>query len=124
MKIELNDKFLFRAALILFCFILIIGFKFFYNQNQKLESQYQINKKLLEDYAKEKDSVIKAKNKEIVDLLNVNSQKQKVIDKAFVVIDSLQKEKERIRIVYKKRKGDIEELSGAELENYWKNEIK
>ena len=124
MKIELNDKFLFRAALILFCFILIIGFKFFYNQNQKLESQYQINKKLLEDYAKEKDSVIKAKNKEIADLLNVNSQKQKVIDKAFVVIDSLQKEKERIRIVYKKRKGDIEELSGVELENYWKNEIK
>jgi hypothetical protein len=124
MKIELNDKFLFRAALILFCFILIIGFKFFYNQNQKLESQYQINKKLLEDYAKEKDSVIKAKNKEIADLLNVNSQKQKVIDKAFVVIDSLQKEKERIRIVYKKRKGDIEELNGAELENYWKNEIK
>jgi hypothetical protein len=124
MKIELNDKFLFRAALILFCFILIIGFKFFYNQNQKLESQYQINKKLLEDYAKEKDSVIKAKNKEIADLLYVNSQKQKVIDKAFVVIDSLQKEKERIRIVYKKRKGDIEELSGVELENYWKNEIK
>ena len=78
-------------------FILIIGFKFFYNQNQKLESQYQINKKLLEDYAKEKDSVIKAKNKEIADLLNVNSQKQKVIDKAFVVIDSLQKEKERIK---------------------------
>jgi hypothetical protein len=124
MKIELNDKFMFRAALVLFCFILIVGFKFFYNQNQKLENQYQVNKKLLESYAKEKDSIIKSKNKEIQDLLNVNAQKQKIINKAFVVIDSLQKEKDRIRIVYKKRKGDIEELTNVELENYWKNEIK
>lgn len=124
MKIELNDKFLFRAALVVFCFILIIGFKFFYNQNQKLETQYQINKKLLEEYAKEKDSIINFKNKEIKDLLDLNAKKQIVIDKAFSVIDSLQKEKDRIKIVYAKRKGDIEELTDVQLENYWKNEIK
>lgn len=124
MKIELNDKFLFKIALVVFCFILIIGFKFFYNQNEKLSNQYEINKKLLEDYAKEKDSIIKFKNKEIKDLLDLNAKKQIIIDKAFVVIDSLQKEKDRIKIVYKKRKGDIEELTDVELENYWKNEIK
>jgi hypothetical protein len=124
MKIELNDKFMFKAVLILFCFILIIGFKFFYNQNEKLSNQYEINKKLLENYAKEKDSIIKFKNKEIKDLLDLNAKKQIIIDKAFVVIDSLQKEKDRIKIVYKKRKGDIEELTDVELENYWKNEIK
>ena len=124
MKIELNDKFMFKAVLILFCFILIIAFKFFYNQNQKLDNQYQINKKLLEEYAKEKDSIINFKNKEIKDLLDLNAKKQIVIDKAFSVIDSLQKEKDRIKIVYAKRKRDIEELTDVQLENYWKNEIK
>jgi len=124
MKIELNDKFMFKIALVVFCFILIIGFKFFYNQNEKLSNQYEINKKLLEDYAKEKDSIIKFKNKEIKDLLDLNAKKQIIIDKAFVVIDSLQKEKDRIKILYKKRKSDIEELTNVELENYWKNEIK
>lgn len=124
MKIELNDKFMFKIALVVFCFILIIGFKFFYNQNEKLSNQYEINKKLLENYAKEKDSIINFKNKEIKDLLDLNAKKQRIIDKAFVVIDSLQKEKDRIKIVYKKRKSDIEELTNVELENYWKNEIK
>ena len=79
---------------------------------------------LIKTYTFEKDSIIKAKNKDILYLLEVNKKKQAIIDKAFNSIDSLENEKEKIKIVYKERKDKIKELNGVELENYWKDEIK
>lgn len=124
MKFELNDKFLLRASIVIFCFVLLMFAKAFYNQNSKLDTYYQLNKAIIDKYTKEKDSIIKIKNQEINDLLELNKKKQILIDRAFIAIDSLQKEKDKIKIVYKKRKGDIQELTNEELQKYWENEIK
>jgi predicted AAA+ superfamily ATPase len=89
-----------------------------------MNNYFELHKGLMNKYTKEKDSLIEVKSKDIKYLLELNKKKQIVIDKAVYLIDSLQKEKNKIKIVYKDRKDKIKELNSVELEKYWKDEIK
>lgn len=124
MKIQISDKVLLKCVVVIFTILLLYLFSVLVSQNKKMYSYFELNKGLIRKYAKEKDSLIEVKNKEITILLELNNQKQIKIEKALDVIDSLQKEKNKIKIVYKDRKGKIKELNSDELEKYWKDEIK
>lgn len=124
MKIELTDKILLRWVIVIFTFLTLFLVGVLMKQNDKMNTYFELNKSLIKTYAREKDSIIEVKNKDILYLLELNKKKQAIIDKAFNSIDSLQKEKNRIKIVYKERKDKIKELNNDELENYWKDEIK
>jgi hypothetical protein len=89
-----------------------------------MNNYFELHKGLMNKYTKEKDSLIEVKNKDIAFLFELNKKKQVIIDKAVYSIDSLQKEKNKIKIVYKDRKNKIKELNSIELEKYWKGEIK
>ena len=124
MKIELTDKILLRWVVVIFTFLTLFLVGVLMKQNDKMNTYFALNKNLIKTYAREKDSIIEVKTKDISYLLELNKKKQRIIDKAFNSIDSLQKEKNRIKIVYKERKDKIKELNNDELENYWKDEIK
>jgi len=124
MKIQITDKILLRWVIVIFTFLILFLLSILIKQNTKISTNLSLRKNLIKTYTFEKDSIIKAKNKDILYLLEVNKKKQAIIDKAFNSIDSLQKQKQKIKIVYKKRKDKIKELNSAELENYWKDEIK
>ena len=124
MKIELTDKILLRWVVVIFTFLTLFLVGVLMKQNDKMNTYFALNKNLIKTYAREKDSIIEVKTKDISYLLELNKKKQSIIDKAFNSIDSLQKEKNRIKIVYKERKDKIKELNNDELENYWKDEIK
>jgi hypothetical protein len=124
MKIQITDKILLRWVIVIFTFLILFLLSVLIKQNTKISTNFSLRKNLIKTYTFEKDSIIKAKNKDILYLLEVNKKKQAIIDKAFNSIDSLENEKEKIKIVYKERKDKIKELNGVELENYWKDEIK
>jgi hypothetical protein len=124
MKIQITDKILLRWVIVIFTFLILFLLSVLIKQNTKISTNLSLRKNLIKTYTFEKDSIIKAKNKDILYLLEVNKKKQAIIDKAFNSIDSLENEKEKIKIVYKERKDKIKELNGVELENYWKDEIK
>lgn len=124
MKIQISDRVLLKWLVVIFTILLVYLFSVLVGQNNKMHDYFELNKGLIRKYAKEKDSLIEVKNKEIAILIELNNQRQIKIEKALDVIDSLQKEKNKIKIVYKDRKGKIKELNSDELEKYWKDELK
>jgi hypothetical protein len=124
MKIELSDRTLLKLLGIISLILVIYLVSVLIGQKNKMDNYFQLHKGLIDKYKKEKDSLIEIKNKDIVFLLEQNKKKQFVIDEAIYSIDSLQKEKNKIKIVFKDRKDKIKELNSVELEKYWKDEIK
>ena len=124
MKIELTDRTLLKLLGIISLILVIYLVSVLISQKNKMDNYFELHKGLIDKYKKEKDSLIEIKNKDIVFLLEQNKKKQAVIDEAIYSIDSLQKEKNKIKIVYKDRKDKIKELNSIELEKYWKDEIK
>ena len=124
MKIELTDRTLLKLLGVISLILVIYLVSVLISQKNKMDNYFELHKGLIDKYKKEKDSLIEIKNKDIVFLLEQNKKKQAVIDEAIYSIDSLQKEKNKIKIVYKDRKDKIKELNSIELEKYWKDEIK
>ena len=124
MKIQISDKVLLKWVVVIFIILVVYLVGVLVSQKNKMDTYFELNKGLIEKYAKEKDSLIEVKNKEITILLELNKKRQIKIEKALDVIDSLQSVKNKIKIVYKDRKGEIKELNSGELEKYWKDEIK
>ena len=124
MKIELTDKTLLKLLGVISLILVIYLVSVLISQKNKMDNYFELHKGLIDKYKKEKDSLIEIKNKDIVFLLEQNKKKQAVIDEAIYSIDSLQKEKNKIKIVFKNRKDKIKELNSVELEKYWKDEIK
>ena len=124
MKIELTDRTLLKLLGIISLILVIYLVSVLISQKNKMNNYFELHKGLMNKYTKEKDSLIEVKNKDIAFLFELNKKKQVIIDKAVYSIDSLQKEKNKIKIVYKDRKNKIKELNSIELEKYWKGEIK
>ena len=124
MKIELTDRTLLKLLGIISLILVIYLVSVLISQKNKMDNYFELHKGLIDKYKKEKDSLIEIKNKDIVFLLELNKKKQAVIDEAIYSIDSLQKEKNKIKIVFKNRKDKIKELNSIELEKYWRDEIK
>ena len=124
MKIELSDRSLLKLLGVISLILVIYLVSVLIGQKNKMDNYFELHKGLIDKYKKEKDSLIEIKNKDITFLLELNKKKQAVIDEAIYSIDSLQNEKNKIKIVYKYKKGKIKELNSVELEKYWKDEIK
>ena len=124
MKIELGDRSLLKLLGVISLILVIYLVSVLIGQKNKMDNYFELHKGLIDKYKKEKDSLIEIKNKDITFLLELNKKKQAVIDEAIYSIDSLQNEKNKIKIVYKDKKGKIKELNSVELEKYWKDEIK
>ena len=124
MKIELTDRTLLKLLGLISLILVIYLVSVLISQKNKMDNYFELHKGLIDKYKKEKDSLIEIKNKDIALLLELNKKKQAVIDEAIYSIDSLQKEKNKIKIVFKNRKDKIKELNTGELEKYWKDEIK
>lgn len=124
MKIELSDRSLLKLLGVISLILVIYLVSVLIGQKNKMDNYFELHKGLIDKYKKEKDSLIEIKNKDITFLLELNKKKQAVIDEAIYSIDSLQNEKNKIKIVYKDKKGKIKELNSVELEKYWKDEIK
>lgn len=124
MKIELTDRTLLKLLGVISLILVIYLVSVLISQKNKMDNYFELHKGLIDKYKKEKDNLIEIKNKDIVFLLEQNKKKQAVIDEAIYSIDSLQKEKNKIKIVFKNRKDKIKELNTGELEKYWKDEIK
>ena len=124
MKIELTDRTLLKLLGVISLILVIYLVSVLISQKNKMDNYFELHKGLIDKYKKEKDSLIEIKNKDIAFLLELNKKKQAVIDEAIYSIDSLQKEKNKIKIVFKNRKDKIKELNTGELEKYWKDEIK
>ena len=124
MKIELTDRTLLKLLGVISLILVIYLVSVLISQKNKMENYFELHKGLIDKYKKEKDNLIEIKKKDIVFLLEQNKKKQAVIDEAIYSIDSMQKEKNKIKIVFKNRKDKIKELNTGELEKYWKDEIK
>ena len=104
MKIELTDRTLLKLLGVISLILVIYLVSVLISQKNKMDNYFELHKGLIDKYKKEKDSLIEIKNKDIVFLLEQNKKKQAVIDEAIYSIDSLQKEKNKIKIVFKNRK--------------------
>lgn len=124
MKNELTDRILLKWVIVIASFLILFLVSMYSKQNDKMKVYFKLNKTMIDKYHREKDSLIKIKNNNILYLIDANEKKQLIIEKAFNSIDSLQKQKQKIKIVYKIKTEKIKNLNSSELVKYWKDEIK
>lgn len=124
MKNELTDRILLKWVIVIASFLILFLVSMYSKQNDKMKVYFKLNKTMIDKYHREKDSLIKIKNNNILYLIDANEKKQLIIEKAFNSIDSLQKQKEKIKIVYKIKTEKIKNLNSSELVKYWRDEIK
>ena len=77
MKIELTDKILLRWVVVIFTFLTLFLVGVLMKQNDKMNTYFALNKNLIKTYAREKDSIIEVKTKDISYLLELNKKKTK-----------------------------------------------
>ena len=101
--------------------ILSVGFNISqYFQNRKLKNEQQTE---LDRIKAEKDSVIHA-NELAIDSLLINlNAKDQIIEFSEGKIDSLQKARDSIKVIYKTKLVEVENFNSNELEDYWRNEL-
>lgn len=91
-----------------------------YKQNRELE-KYRDNS--IEKLKQEKEQMIKA-NYHYIDSLKENIRQYEIaIDKANTTIDSLDKEKSKVKFVYIERIKEIIRFNADSLTKYWENEL-
>lgn len=91
-----------------------------YRQNRVLE-KYRDNS--IEEIKKQKEEMIKA-NYHYIDSLKENIKRYEVeINNANMTIDSLSKEKDKVKIIYIEKIKEIKGFNANSLTNYWKNEL-
>jgi hypothetical protein len=91
--------------------------------NENKENK-ELTLSLIKHITAKNDSIIASKTAEIKFLLFENAQSKKVVEKAEQTIDSLLASMESKKVVYRKRKKVAGELSGKDLVNYWRDEVK
>lgn len=124
MKFEIKDIVLFKwVTVILALGILYVLYILMTTVNENKENK-EITISLIKQITAKNDSIIKLKSKEIEFLLYENSRSKKIVEKAEQTIDSLLASMESKKVVYRKRKKVAGELSGKDLVNYWRDEVK
>jgi hypothetical protein len=124
MKFEIKDIVFFRWLIVILAlgvlYVLYI-IRTTVNENQQNK---EVTLSLIKQITAKNDSIIALKSKEIDFLLNENSKSKKIVEKAEQTIDSLLASMETKKVVYRKRKKVAGELSGKDLVNYWRDEVK
>ena len=124
MKFEIKDIVFFRWLIVLLALgILYVLYVLRTTVNENQQNK-QITLSLIKQITAKNDSIIALKSKEIDFLLNENSKSKKIVEKAEQTIDSLLASMETKKVVYRKRKKVAGELSGKDLVNYWRDEVK
>lgn len=90
----------------------------------KTRNHIKQNDSTIEYFKKEKDSIIQAKKLNIEKLLKQNQFLESHISKSKQTIDSLNKVKQEIKIVYREKINEIKSLNANQIVNYWDNELK
>lgn len=90
----------------------------------KTRNQGKQNDATIEYFKKEKASIIQAKKFNIDKLLKQNQLLESHISKSKQTIDSLNKVKQDVRIVYIEKINKIKNLNANQIVNYWTNELK
>jgi hypothetical protein len=121
---EIFKQQLFKVAtwvLLLGCLLLVLQTCSKQRQINKLEGVLETQ---IETIKKQKDSIIKSKLSQIDSLNIANKILVQKIDVSKSKVDSLEKIKRQVRIIYKGKIKEIEGFNGDELKNYWEDELK
>jgi uncharacterized membrane protein affecting hemolysin expression len=124
MKFEVKDIVLFKWIVV----ALSLGILYLFFMHMNTVNENKENKKLtltlIKQITAKNDSIIASKTAEIEFLLFENAQSKKIVERAEQKIDSLLASMEAKKGIYRRRKKVAGELSGKELVNYWRDEIK
>ena len=118
-KFDINEK-LFSwivSVALLVCLYFLLSV---YRQNRELQ-KYRDNS--IQELKKQKEEMIKA-NYHYIDSLKINIRQYEIaINKANTTLDSLSKEKSKVKYIYIEKIKDIKRLNANSLTNYWKDEL-
>lgn len=124
MKFEIKDIVFFRWLIVLLALVLLYVLYILTTTINENKENKNVTLQLIKQITAKNDSIIALKSKEIDFLLNENGKSKKIVEKAEQTIDSLLASMETKKVVYKKRKKVAGELSGKDLVNYWRDEVK
>jgi hypothetical protein len=114
------QKWLQSFSIVVIVFLIITIFSL---NNQK-NSAYRITKNQIDVLKERSDNLIKSKERQIDYLIKRNVLIDLEIKKKQKLIDSLEKVKKTIQVVYINNVKEIREFNAKQLENYFRNEIK
>jgi hypothetical protein len=124
MKFEIKDIVFFKWLIVILALgVLYVLYILMTTVNENKQNK-EVTLKLIKQITAKNDSIIALKSKEIDFLLYENSKSQKIVERAEETIDSLLASMESKKVVYRKRKKVAGELSGKDLVNYWRDEVK
>jgi hypothetical protein len=124
MKFEIRDIVLLKwVTVILALALLYLFFVLMSTMNENVQNK-DVSLKLLERITVKNDSIVTAKNEEIAQLMVQNAESKKIVAQAEIRIDTLLATIEAKKSMYRRRKKSAGNLSGSELVNYWRNEVK
>jgi len=124
MKFEIRDIVLLKwVTVILTLALLYLFFVLMSTMNENAQNK-DVSLKLLERITAKNDSIVTAKNEEIAQLMVQNIESKKIVAQAEIRIDTLLATIEAKKSMYRRRKKSAGNLSGTDLVNYWRNEVK
>ena len=124
MKFEIRDIVLLKwVTVILALALLYLFFVLMSTMNENTQNK-DVSLKLLERITAKNDSIVTAKNEEIAQLMVQNIESKKIVAQAEIRIDTLLATIEAKKSMYRRRKKSAGNLSGSELVNYWRDEVK
>lgn len=124
MKFEIRDIVLLKwVTVILALALLYLFFVLMSTMNENTQNK-DVSLKLLERITAKNDSIVTAKNEEIAQLMVQNIESKKIVAQAEIRIDTLLATIEAKKSMYRRRKKSAGNLSGTDLVNYWRNEVK
>ena len=124
MKFEVKDIVLFKCIVVFLALVIIYVLFLHMNTVNENKENKELTLSLIKQITAKNDSIIASKTAEIEFLLFENAQSKKVVEKAELKIDSLLASMEAKKGIYRRRKKVAGELSGKELVNYWRDEVK
>lgn len=108
------------TVLIMVCLYLMVKMFALMSQN---EQNQQLTNKIIKKIEKQNDSIIASKTAHIKTLLSENQKSQKIIDASSKRIHQLENSIDSIRLAFRRRKKEVEQLSDKQLGKYWENEF-
>ena len=115
-----GDK-IYRLAVTLALFFFILKFIGLTVEKNKA---YKLSKKYIDSYKEVQEQRILINQKRIDWLETQNQKNENKVFEQLNIIDSLQKIKGKIRVIYVERNKKINDYNAKQLETYFRNEIK
>jgi hypothetical protein len=117
---KIADK-IYRLAVTLALFFFILKFIGLTIEKNKA---YKLAKKYIDSYKDSQEQIIVKNQKRIVWLELQNQKNENLVFEQLNIIDSLQRVKSKIKVIYVEKNKKINDYNAKQLETYFKNEIK